>query len=152
MSVHKLEFKQTIHQPIKDVWKFFSNPNNLAIITPPEIGFKQTHNDYTDIYAGMILQHRIKPIFNIPLSWMTEITQVKHSDYFIDEQRKGIYNFWHHQHHFKETNTGTEMLDIVHYEVPFGFLGDIVDAIFVRNKIQSLFDYRYKKIEEIFSM
>ena len=45
---------------------------------------------------------------------------------------------------------GTEMIDIVHYEVPFGFLGDVVNILYVRNKIQAVFDFRFKKVEEIF--
>lgn len=150
MSIHKLQFTQIIPQPIEKVWQFFSNPNNLETITPPEIGFEHTVYDNDKVYAGMIILHKVKPVLNIPVEWMTEITQVKEPRLFIDEQRKGIYKFWHHQHHFKPTEHGTEMTDIIHYEVPLHFLGNIVNTVYVKKKINDIFDYRYKKIEEIF--
>lgn len=150
MSVHKLQFKQIIAQPIEVVWQFFSNPNNLETITPPEMGFKHTVYEDDCVYAGMIILHKVKPVLNLPINWMTEITQVNAPNLFIDEQRKGIYSFWHHQHHFKSVEQGTEMIDIVHYEVPYGFLGDVVNTLYVRNKIQAVFDFRFKKVEEIF--
>lgn len=150
MSVHKLQFKQVIPQPIESVWQFFSNPKNLEKITPPEMGFEHTVYSNENMYAGMIIMHKVRPILNIPVNWVTEITQVNAPHFFIDEQRKGIYSFWHHQHHFEAVENGTEMTDIIHYEVPFGFLGDIVNSIFVRNKLHEVFEYRFKKVDEIF--
>ena len=82
--------------------------------------------------------------------WMTEITQVKDKEYFIDEQRFGPYKLWHHQHHFKEIPGGVEMTDIVHYKNPMWLLGNIANSLFVKNKLKGIFDYRYKKVEELF--
>ncbi|MBK6275800.1 MAG: SRPBCC family protein [Saprospirales bacterium] len=93
MSVHKLQFKQIIAQPIEVVWQFFSNPNNLETITPPEMGFKHTVYEDDCVYAGMIILHKVKPVLNLPINWMTEITQVNAPNLFIDEQRKGNLQF-----------------------------------------------------------
>jgi ligand-binding SRPBCC domain-containing protein len=92
----------------------------------------------------------VKPVAGIPLYWMTEITQVKDRTYFIDEQRFGPYSLWHHQHHFKEIPGGVEMTDIIHYKNPLGILGRIANALFVKNKLKTIFDYRFKKVEELF--
>ena len=83
MSVHKLQFKQIIAQPIEVVWQFFSNPNNLETITPPEMGFKHTVYEDDCVYAGMIILHKVKPVLNLPINWMTEITQVTHQIYLL---------------------------------------------------------------------
>jgi ligand-binding SRPBCC domain-containing protein len=83
------------------------------------------------------------------MNWVTEITHVSKNNYFIDEQRFGPYKFWHHKHFLREVDGGVEMTDIVHYKAPLGFIGKAVNHIFIRKKLASIFDYRFKKIEEI---
>ncbi len=102
------------------------------------------------MYAGQIIEYLVKPLFGIPLYWMTEITHVADKKYFIDEQRFGPYTLWHHQHHFKEILGGVEMTDIIHYKLPLWFLGDIAKVLFVKKQLQGIFDYRTKKVEEMF--
>ncbi|MEO7445995.1 MAG: SRPBCC family protein [Ferruginibacter sp.] len=143
--------QQVLPATLPEVWEFFSSPANLAKITPAHLGFKilsAPHGD--DMYAGQLIEYTVKPIMNIPLYWMTEITQVKQHEFFIDEQRFGPYSFWHHQHHFKETANGTEMRDMVHYRVPGWILGDLANELLVKDQLKKIFDYRYKAAEERF--
>lgn len=65
-------------------------------------------------------------------------------------KRHGPYSLWHHQHHFKEIESGVEITDIVHYKIPFWFFGDIANSLFVKHQLRRIFDYRYKKAEELF--
>jgi ligand-binding SRPBCC domain-containing protein len=102
------------------------------------------------MYPGQVIEYTVKPVLGIPLYWMTEITHVKEGEYFIDEQRYGPYSLWHHQHHFKEISGGVEMTDIVHYKVPFWFLGDIANTLFVKQQLKKIFDYRFKAINNRF--
>ena len=102
------------------------------------------------MYAGQIIEYTVRPLLGISLYWMTEITQLEDKKYFIDEQRYGPFSMWHHQHHFNAVDGGVEMTDIVHYKLPFWFLGDIANSLFARRQLQSIFDYRYRKVEELF--
>ena len=104
------------------------------------------------MYAGQIIEYKVSPFPGIPLYWMTEITHVEDKKYFVDEQRYGPYSLWHHQHHFKEINGGVEMTDIVHYKIPFWILGDIANSLFVNKQLKTIFDYRFKKVEELFGL
>ena len=146
--------KSTQHLPIslEQAWDFFSSPNNLAKITPPDMGFVITSDrkDGEKMYAGQIITYIIKPMLGIPVKWMTEITHVKEGEYFIDEQRFGPYKLWHHRHSFKKTATGIEMNDEVNYVLPMGFLGAIAHAIFIRKRIEYIFEYRTKVLEKQF--
>jgi ligand-binding SRPBCC domain-containing protein len=81
---------------------------------------------------------------------MTEITQVTDKSFFVDEQRFGPYRMWHHQHHFKVIEGGVEMTDIVHYKLPFWFLGDIAYSLFLKQRLKNIFDHRYKTIAQKF--
>lgn len=147
--VYSLKTVQLINTSLEESWAFFSAPENLAAITPETLGFKIISIHYGQaMYAGQIIEYTIKPLFGFPVYWMTEITHVQHHQYFVDEQRFGPYTLWHHQHHFKVSNNGVEMTDIVHYKIPFRFMGDIANALLVRKKLKEIFEYRYKSIEK----
>ena len=142
---------QVINTTMEEAWSFFSDPANLPKLTPEELSFKVISKFHGEkMYAGQVIEYYVRPVLNIPLYWMTEITQVKHHEYFIDEQRFGPYSFWHHQHHFREVTTGVEMTDIVHYKLPFWFIGDIANDWFVRKQLANIFGYRKKMVEEMF--
>lgn len=146
--------KSTQHLPIslEEAWDFFSSPNNLAKITPQNMGFNITSDkkDGEKMYAGQIITYIIKPMFGIPVKWMTEISHVKEGEYFIDEQRFGPYKLWHHRHSFKKTVAGVEMNDEVNYVLPFGVLGTIAHKLFIRKRIEEIFYYRNKSVEKLF--
>ncbi|MGH2647264.1 MAG: SRPBCC family protein [Ginsengibacter sp.] len=141
---------QVITAPIEQVWTFFSSPQNLKDITPPHLGFNILSDNRDEMYAGEIIEYTVKPLLGIPLYWMTEITHVQPMKYFIDEQRFGPYSFWHHQHHFKETNEGIEMTDIVHYKIPFWFIGDMTNSLVVKAQLKKIFDYRTEVTNKMF--
>lgn len=151
MAAHSIKTVQKIPVSLDEAWAFFSNPANLQAITPDGMGFTIISKHHGDVmYAGQLIEYKVRPLAGIPLYWMTEITQVKDRAYFIDEQRFGPYSLWHHQHHFREIPGGVEMTDIVHYKNPLGILGRIANALFVKQKLKTIFDFRYKKVEELF--
>lgn len=149
-KVYSLKTTQFLKMPLQEAWAFFSNPANLQEITPKEMGFKIVSKHHgPQMYAGQIIEYKVRPVLGIPLYWMTEITQVQPMKYFIDEQRFGPYSLWHHQHHFEATDAGVLMTDIVHYKLPFWFLGDIAHHLFVRKQLEGIFKYRFAKVEEM---
>jgi ligand-binding SRPBCC domain-containing protein len=151
MAAHSIKTVQKIPVSLDKAWDFFSNPANLQAITPDGMGFKTISKHHGDImYAGQIIEYTVKPVLGIPIYWMTEITQVKDKEYFIDEQRFGPYSLWHHQHHFKAIEGGVEMTDIIHYKNPLGFIGRITNNLFVKKKLDTIFKYRFQKVEELF--
>ena len=147
-KVYSLKTVQLLPTTLEKAWDFFSSPDNLSKITPQEMGFviKSQHHG-SKMYPGQIIEYTVRPLLGLPVYWMTEITQVKEGKFFIDEQRFGPYSLWHHQHHFKPVNGGIEMTDIVHYKIPFWFLGDIAHSIFVKKKLQDIFDFRKKAVD-----
>ncbi|MCX2575618.1 SRPBCC family protein [Pedobacter sandarakinus] len=152
MKTYRLEFTQKIPVDLDTAWEFFSSPLNLAEITPTDMTFDVTtpNMENTKMYPGLIITYKVSPLLGIKLDWMTEITHVKDRSYFIDEQRFGPFAFWHHQHHFTEIDGGVLMHDILHYAIGFGPIGKIANAITVHKKINEIFNFRYKKVEEIF--
>jgi len=151
MATYSFQTKQCIPISTEQAWDFFSSPANLQRITPAEMGFKIISRFHElRMYPGQLIEYKVRPLLGIPVYWMTEITQVQEPVYFIDQQRFGPYTLWHHQHHFKAIPGGVEMTDIVHYRIPLGLLGDLANWLFVKKKLESIFQYRYKAVEELF--
>ena len=151
MNVKKKYWEQFVPRGMEEVWDFFSRPENLDKITPKDVSFEILSDiKGVKMYPGMLIQYNIAPLLNIKMNWVTEIVQVKEHQYFIDEQRFGPYAFWHHQHHFEKTKDGVLMKDLLHYKVPLGIIGTIADLVFVDQKIESIFDYRKKVVDEMF--
>jgi ligand-binding SRPBCC domain-containing protein len=94
----------------------------------------------------MIIHYAINLFPVIKTEWVTEITQIKEKEYFVDEQIKGPYKIWHHQHFIEPSYRGTLMRDIVSYEPPMGFIGGIANKVYIGNKLESIFDFRTKAV------
>ncbi|WP_336515085.1 SRPBCC family protein [Pollutibacter soli] len=152
MSVHSFQRVQNFTAPLEEVWNFFASPSNLAVLTPEYLNLNFTNKIYgSAMYPGQIITYNVRPLFGIPFFWMTEITQVRPMEYFIDQQVRGPFSLWHHQHHFRETDSGVEMTDLIHYKIPLGMLGSIAAPI-VQKKLREIFGYRFRKGEELFNV
>ena len=147
------QYKAEQFLPIKKerAWEFFSSPNNLSIITPPELGFKILSKfNGEDIYEGMKIDYSVKPLFGISMGWQTEICEIQIQKHFIDRQLKGPYKVWEHTHSFIEKKNGVLMTDVINYELPFGIVGKLVEKLLVKRKVKSIFSYRKTILEKIF--
>jgi ligand-binding SRPBCC domain-containing protein len=151
MKLYRLQHTQFLSIQLHDAWRFFSDPYNLQRITPPWLDFSITSEISEKMYAGMIIIYRIKIMFGLPTNWITEITHVQEPIFFVDEQRFGPYRFWHYQHIFKETVKGIEMQDIVHYALPFGIIGQLINQLLIQNKINEIFNFRRQALDQIFN-
>ena len=140
MELFRFERKQHLNIGLEEAWQFFSNPVNLAAITPPWLGFTIDSKLPLAIYPGLIIKYKVSPLLGIKMNWVTEITHVNEPYYFVDEQRFGPYKFWHHQHHFKSSVSGTEVEDIVSYGMPAA--ASLVNKYIVAEKLKKIFDYR----------
>jgi len=149
--VHVLEISQIIPATIARAWDFFSDARNLARITPPELDFTILGVLPERVYPGLMIEYRVRPLFGVPVRWVSEITHVEMGKFFVDEQRVGPYRIWHHEHHFKQlANGGVEMTDRVTYVLPFGPLGDLVHPFLVKPSLERIFAFREEALKTIF--
>lgn len=151
MKIHQLKFTQTLPISLDEAWLFFSSPKNLNELTPEDMSFQILSGAEEKAYAGQIITYRIRPVMDIPMNWVTEITHCIERRYFIDVQRFGPYKFWHHQHHFKEIEGGVAMTDILHYALPFGWIGQLAGWLFIHRKVRNIFEYRTQKLNSLFA-
>ena len=158
--VFRLEARQTLATDLDSAWAFFSDPSNLAEITPPDMHFRLTSRltsrvtsqPAAEAYPGMMISYRLSPLLGIEVGWVTEITQVAAPFYFADEQRVGPYALWHHEHHFRAVDAGAgaiggvEAIDVVHWSLPLDLLSWPVAMYVVGPRLREIFRYRSERL------
>ncbi len=150
MKIYRLHYSIKLPISLRVGWDFFSDPWNLAKITPPSMAFRIVNKVPRRVYAGMIIIYKVKPLLGIPVKWVTEITHMDEPGFFVDEQRFGPYRFWHHQHILTEVQGGIEAEDIVHYALPVPLLGGLINSFAVKRQLRKIFEFREKALKDIF--
>lgn len=149
--LHTIKTNQFLPATVDEVWAFMSDPQNLAKITPPYMGF-HVLSSQEQIYPGQVIEYYVRPVLGIKMHWVTEITHVQQGVYFVDEQRFGPYSFWHHKHFIKPVAGGVEMTDIVHYKIPLGFIGRALNSLFIKKQLEGIFNYRHEQLGKLFNI
>ena len=130
-------------------WHFFSDPFNLAKITPAYLGFKiRSDLKPGEFFEGMKIRYSIRPLLRLPMNWETLIAHVKPLESFTDIQLKGPYVKWEHTHSFEDTAEGVRMTDEVRYKLPFGLVGNLAHTLFIKKQIENIFSYRRVALNE----
>ena len=146
MKTFDFETQQTLDQPISEVFEFFSDAHNLAMITPPWIRFEVLTPAPIQMSPGTLIDYRLR-LHGIPIRWQSEITEWNPPHAFADEQRRGPYRYWRHTHTFDETENGVLIGDSVEYAI---WGGGLVNKLLVRRDIEKIFAYRTMQLDEIF--
>ena len=141
MRVYTLEREQVVPAEPGDVFAFFADARNLETITPPFLHFEVVTPDPIELGTGTLIQYRLR-LHGIPVTWLTAIQAWDPPHRFVDVQVRGPYALWHHTHELERHAEGTLMRDVVRYALPFGPLGDLAHAAFVRRDVERIFDYR----------
>ncbi len=151
MRKHVLRREQRLNAPLEDVFPFFADAGNLQRITPPEVGFQIDTPLPIEMRVGALIDYRLR-LFGVPFRWRTEITEWDPPRGFVDEQVRGPYALWRHEHRFApdpaSDGGATIMIDEVHYALPLSPLGEIALPI-VRRQLDRIFDFRAQAVPEM---
>jgi ligand-binding SRPBCC domain-containing protein len=148
--IYEIHVSQKLPISKQKAWDFLSDPKNLQEIMPDEMGFEIMSGADRKMFTGQLLQYKVTPLPGFKTNWVTEITHVEKSDYFVDVQLYGPYTLWHHKHFIHEIEGGVEIEDLVHYKLPFGILGRMMHPILVKPKLNEIFKAREAKMVEKF--
>ena len=140
---HELVYHQQIPLPLEQVFPFFSNAANLETITPPWVGFEILTPQPIEMREGALIDYRIR-LHGLPLRWRTRITVWEPPHRFVDEQIRGPYTLWRHEHRFEANAEGTRMTDRIEYRIALDWMpgAGLVHRFFVRPDLERIFGYR----------
>jgi hypothetical protein len=141
-----LQTEQWLPKAIAEVFPFFANAHNLQTITPPWLDFEVLTPAPLEMKPGARIDYRLK-IRGVPVRWQSEITVWEPPHRFVDEQRRGPYRVWHHEHTFRAQDGGTLATDTVHYDV---WGGRWIQRWLVAPDVEKIFAYRRDRLREIF--
>ncbi len=149
MSVHRLTREQHLDHPVAAVFAFFAEARNLERITPPWLSFNVLTADPIEMRVGTLIDYRLR-VHRVPLRWTSRIEEWEPGRAFVDRQLRGPYGLWHHRHTFEPDDTGgTLVRDHVEYALPFGRLGTLAHALFVRRDLERIFAYRHEAVRRL---
>jgi ligand-binding SRPBCC domain-containing protein len=146
---YRLHRRQIVGATLAEVFAFFSDPFNLAVITPPWLGFRIAESTDRTVRLGTTIRYRLR-LHGVPLGWESRIAEYVEGEVFADEMLSGPYRRWYHRHTFRSVPGGVEIEDVVEYELPFGPLGRLAHALFVRRQLRAIFAYRARRITQLF--
>jgi ligand-binding SRPBCC domain-containing protein len=146
MRVHEFKTELWLPLPPEEIFPFFSDANNLDAITPPWLHFQVVSTQPVEMRVGALIDYKLS-LYGLPLRWRTLIQEWQPPHRFVDEQLRGPYRQWIHEHTFEPHNGGTLARDVVHYAVPFDF---IAHPLFVRRDIERIFTFRQESLRAIF--
>lgn len=130
-----------------EVFPFFADARNLEAITPDAVRFEILTPPPIVMRVGLRIDYRLR-IQGIPIRWQSEITAWDPPRRFVDEQRRGPYRLWIHEHSFEERDAGTIVRDQVQYAAPGG---PLVERLLVRPRLRRIFAYRHARLRERFA-
>lgn len=146
MNLQTFQAELWLPQAPERVFAFFSEARNLQTITPPWLNFETLTPEPIHMRPGALIDYQLR-LHGFPIRWQTEITAWEPPRRFVDEQRRGPYRLWRHEHRFEPQDGGTLASDFVQYAAPGGKL---IDWLFVRRDVERIFAFRRKKLLEAF--
>lgn len=146
MRIFTFESELWLPRPVTEVFPFFADARNLQAITPDWLNFEVLTPGPVEIKAGALIDYKLR-VRGLPLRWRTHIKAWEPPHRFVDEQLRGPYRQWLHEHTFLEQDGGTLASDVVRYAVLGGAL---VDRLFVRSDVERIFAFRRAKLLERF--
>jgi ligand-binding SRPBCC domain-containing protein len=146
VKIHELQRELWLPRPLTEIFPFFTEATNLEALTPPWLNFRILSPRPILMRVGTLINYRIV-VHGMPFRWQSEITVWEPPHRFVDEQRRGPYRIWRHEHRFAERDKGTIVSDRVQYAVLFD---SVVHRWLVRPDIERIFSFRTKKMQDLF--
>jgi ligand-binding SRPBCC domain-containing protein len=131
---------------VDKLFPFFADAQNLETLTPPWVKFRILTPLPIPMRPGALIDYQLR-IHGIPVRWQTEITAWEPPFRFVDEQKRGPYRVWIHEHRFEEKDGGTIMTDNIRYAV---YGGALIQKLFVSRDVEMIFEFRNQKMAELF--
>lgn len=143
---YRLETSQLLPYPREQVFALYADAFQLETITPEWLHFHVITPRPINIGQGTLIDYRLR-LHGIPIRWQSRISVWEPPFRFVDEQMRGPYRFWHHEHVFESAAGGTMCRDFVDYGV---YGGAVINALAVRRDLRKIFAFRRRKIAEAF--
>ena len=146
MRVFTLDMSHWLPRRPDEVFDFYADAFNLEQLTPPWLRFEVVTSPPITMQAGVEIDYRLR-LHGLSMKWRSRITAWEPPHRFVDEQLRGPYRRWVHEHTFAPSDGGTLVRDQIQYAMLGGWLAD---RLLVRRDLRQIFDYRQRRLADIF--
>lgn len=147
MKVYRLYRQQMLAMPLEEAWRFFTSPYHLNDITPAFFNIEITSPVPEAVYGGLMIRYRMRAVFGLPMTWLSEISHCDAPRRFVYQQKAGPFKFWSHEVCLSPCEAGVILEDIMFYAMPLGWLGQCLHALLIGPKLEAIFDTRRAYLE-----
>ena len=140
--------ESTIAAPAEVVFSWHEAPDAFEKLTPPWEKVRIVERSAPGIQSGtrISLEMRLGPFKQ---NWVAVHSHYEAGRMFRDEQVSGPFSSWVHTHVVEPRGPNlSTLIDDIRYQLPFGFIGQILGGWLVRRKLKRLFDYRHHVTRE----
>jgi ligand-binding SRPBCC domain-containing protein len=147
MGTRRVELSSVVAAPRERVWAFYDDPANLARITPPDVRVTMLTPPARPRAGSRVLLKIGKGPFGV--TWEAIFVAHEPPSRFVDEQGRGPFKSFRHEHRFEDAPGGTRMTDTIDYEPPFGVLGRIADRVAIGRILRDMLEFRHERTREL---
>jgi ligand-binding SRPBCC domain-containing protein len=80
--------------------------------------------------------------FGIPFTMTSRITEWERPHRFVDEQVRGPFQTFHHEHRFEHAGGTTTMTDRIRFDAPLGPIGRLAERLVLSRYLEKLIEQR----------
>ncbi len=142
MTLHRIYRRQTLAMTPAQAWDFLSSPRFLNDITPDFFHVRIDSPVPDELYAGLLICYRMRAVLGVSMTWVSDISHCDRPHRFVYRQPVGPFKFWSHEVCIKPCEHGIVLEDIVYYSMPFGWIGNLLNKLFIGRRLQQIFTHR----------
>jgi uncharacterized protein (TIGR01777 family) len=137
-------FQRSVPLPVsvEEAFAYHERPGALNRLVPPwEVVHVERSDGSLAVGSRVVLSTRI---LGIPFRWEAIHTRYEPPWLFCDQQAKGPFSVWQHEHRFEAAPPCCQLTDSIQYQLPGGMLGRLLGSSFARKKLERMFAYRHQ--------
>lgn len=138
--------KSFINCSIEQLFDFHLNTQNLTQITPKDIKLNLLTHNFTPKQSAIL--EIISTKYFVPTYWKIEIEKLDRPNILVDKALKSPFKSWVHEHRFENVDGKTQLIDIINFEMPFGFIGKLIEPL-IKKDLEKMFNFRHTQTKNI---
>ncbi|HUQ95048.1 MAG TPA: SRPBCC family protein [Bryobacteraceae bacterium] len=131
-----------INAPVERVWAFHERDDIFDLLNPPGENI-QILSRKGKLHTGSRVEFKIPVAGPIHIRWLALHVAHEVNHHFVDEQIRGPFRYWKHEHIFEPETGGARLTDRVTFSLPLSPFNDWLFGGLAKMRLNKLFEHRH---------